>query len=109
MNTTTLNMEKKNILSKLNQILRNKLNSIKEKYSELETQHEGENAKAYKLKGTPFTITEVDKKWYVLLGQYRLTEAFNTKKEAIEDAKRYDWERIQQVIQVQIEENKKLK
>lgn len=60
-----------------------------------------------KVEGTPFTVVRHEEKCYVMLGNYRLTEEFKTMIEAIEDGKRFDWERIMQVIGVMIEEFKK--
>lgn len=59
------------------------------------------------IENTPFTVVRHEDKSYVMLGNYRLTEGMKTIVEAEEDAKRFDWERIMQVIGVMIEEFKK--
>lgn len=48
---------------------------------------------------TPFTIVTDEKGSFVVMGSYRLTTSM-TKEEAREDAKRTDWFRIMQVIEV---------
>lgn len=57
-----------------------------------------ELVKFHQVKNTPFTIVEIENKFKVVMGDYRLTEAFNTLEEAKKDAERMDWNRIMQVI-----------
>jgi hypothetical protein len=61
------------------------------------------------VENTPFTIYKHEKEWFVLIGMYRLSESFKTKEEALEDAKRTDWERMMQVMGVMIENYNKNK
>lgn len=56
----------------------------------------------FPVKDTPFTVAKNGKEWYVLMGKYRLTEAMETKEEAMRDAKGTKWMRIMQVIQIML-------
>jgi len=53
--------------------------------------------------GTPFTLVKQNENWYVLLGKYRLSEAYQEKEEALKDANRNDWMRTMQVVGIMIE------
>lgn len=64
-----------------------KLNSREDQYTII---HDVEN--------TPFKVIETERGSIVVLGKDRLTEPFEKVEEAIEDAKRMDWERITQVM-----------
>lgn len=53
------------------------------------------------VENTPFTvITHKDQGSAVFLGKFRLSHYFSEEKEAFEDAKRMDWERLIQVMGV---------
>lgn len=78
----------------------NKQNSFEEnneiiKYSEVED--------------TPFTIiNKENKEFFVVMGQHKVSEVFNTAEEALEDAKRADWSRVIQVVAILIKNQDKL-
>lgn len=67
-----------------------------------------EMIKLNEVKNTPFSILEKleneEYEYYVMLGKYRLSESFKSLEEAMEDAKRTDWERLMQVVGVMVEE-----
>ena len=52
---------------------------------------------------TPFTVVREGEKWFVVMGQYRLSEAFVNKDVAIRDACGITWNRIIQVLSVALE------
>lgn len=56
------------------------------------------------VENTPFTIERNEDKYYVRLGMYQLTDALESEAEALEDAKRVDWERMMQVMGIMIEQ-----
>lgn len=56
-----------------------------------------------KVENTPFTIVEAEEGVYTVLGKYRISENLGTLENALEDAKRTDWERMMQVMGVMIE------
>lgn len=56
-----------------------------------------------KVEDTPFTLIRQEKDWYVTIGKYRISEKIGSKEEAMEDAKRVDWERVMQVCGIMIE------
>lgn len=60
------------------------------------------------VENTPFTVAGVKQGWFVLIGNTRLTDGLESKEEALEDAKRVDWERMMQVMSVMIEQYAKL-
>lgn len=63
--------------------------------------------KKNEVKDTPFTIIEFENKFYVSIGtKYRLSEAFESKNEAITNAKSITWARIMQIINILKEETK---
>ena len=69
------------------------------------------NTKLVEFKGvkeTPFTLAKQNEEWYILLGKYRLSEGYETEKEAEKEAKRVCWNKIMQVISVIITEEKEL-
>lgn len=70
-------------------------------------QNSGEQLMQYhQVESTPFTIIKHEKGHTVMIGKYRLSEDYETAKEAMEDAKRMDWDRIMQVMGVMLEEYK---
>lgn len=73
--------------------------------SEIEQLFINDEEEAYKLKGTPMTIVRHKDDWGVLIGKYRLSEKFEHFGEALDDAKRQDWERVMQIIQLMIEQH----
>lgn len=56
-----------------------------------------------KVENTPFTLIRQESEWYVTIGKYRISESIGSKEEAMEDAKRVDWERVMQVCGIMIE------
>ena len=60
------------------------------------------------VKETPFTLAKQNEEWYILLGKYRLSEGYETEKEAEKEAKRVCWNKIMQVMSVIITEEKQL-
>ena len=60
------------------------------------------------VKETPFTLAKQNEEWYILLGKYRLSEGYETEKEAEKEAKRVCWNKIMQVNSVIITEEKQL-
>lgn len=58
------------------------------------------------VEGTPFTVISHEKGHTVMIGKYRLSDDYHFEDEALEDAKRMDWDRIMQVMGVMIEEYK---
>lgn len=59
-----------------------------------------------KLEGTPFTAIRNDDKWYLTLGKYRLTEELKSLEEAKAESLDASWERIMQIIQIMIDEDR---
>lgn len=55
------------------------------------------------VENTPFTIIREEEKWFVTLGRYRISQDMKSKEEAIEDAKRIDWDRVLQIMGITIE------
>lgn len=47
---------------------------------------------------TPFAVIESEQGFSVVMGKYRMSEAFKTKEEATENAKKITWMRILQVM-----------
>lgn len=60
------------------------------------------------VEGTPFVIISQEKSHIVTIGQYKLEEYQNIE-QAREDANRFDWERIMQVVDIMINYNLNLK
>lgn len=58
------------------------------------------------IKDTPFTAIRLDKDWFLTMGKYRLTEPVHTFEEIEEIAYNPTWDRIMQIMQIMIEENK---
>ena len=58
---------------------------------------------------TPFTIVRNEAEYMVVMGKFRISDTFKTKKEAVEYAKDKSWERILQVMSVMIEAYPNLK
>ncbi len=56
---------------------------------------------------TPFKAVKFGDLWYLTLGKYRLTNG-GTRDEVIEAAYDTSWERIMQIIQILIDENREL-
>ncbi|AXH73042.1 MAG: hypothetical protein [Microviridae sp.] len=59
-----------------------------------------------KIHNTPFTAVKMDDKWFLTMGKYRLTNTLTSLKECEAEATDTSWERIMQIIQIMIEENK---
>lgn len=55
------------------------------------------------IEGTPFTAVRQGKEWFLVMGRYRLTEALETKEQALEEGKNESWFRIMQVMRVMME------
>ena len=51
---------------------------------------------------TPFQVINAEDKYFVCLGNYRISEMFNTIGEAEEDAQKIDWNRIITIITIAI-------
>ena len=49
------------------------------------------------VEGTPFTIVKNEELWYILLGKYRLTEGYESKELALDEANTINWNKILQV------------
>lgn len=58
---------------------------------------------------TPFAIVKEGETYTVVLGEYKLSQPFNTEEEARTDAERKDWGRWMQVMHVMVEKNEKIK
>lgn len=56
------------------------------------------------VKGTPFTAIKYNDEWFLTLGKYRLTESKKTLSEVIKDAKRADWYRVMQIMNIVLDE-----
>ena len=61
-----------------------------------------QNYSVVAIENSPFTAVMVEDKWMVTLGNYQISDKFNTKEEAIKDAQRIDWNRIMVVITIAI-------
>lgn len=59
------------------------------------------------IKGTPFTAIKYENEWYLTMGKYRLTTGRKTLREVLKESKDASWERIMQIIQILIDEDKK--
>lgn len=53
---------------------------------------------------TPFTILKWDEKYYLCLGKYRLTEALDSKEQAMEEVNNASWFRMLQIIHAVVHE-----
>lgn len=61
-----------------------------------------------KVEGTPFTAVRYDNEWFLALGKYRLTQKLKSKEAVEEEADKFHWDRIMQVIQIMIDEQKEI-
>ena len=62
--------------------------------------HSSELKKTEGINGTPFVTVMYDGKFFVALGNYRISVYFDTKEEALDDAKRDDWDRRFQCMEI---------
>lgn len=46
------------------------------------------------IEGTPFLLIENNENYFLAIGKYRMEDYFTTKEEAIEKAKKIDWDNI---------------
>lgn len=73
-------------------------------------QHNNDSSKQLveklQIPNTPFTAVKFDKLWYLTLGKYRLTEGLDTYDQVEDNAHDASWNRIMQIIQIMIDENK---
>lgn len=63
-----------------------------------------------KVKDSPFEVIGLveKKEYFATLGEYRITEVYNTEKKAVDQVKKMNWNRVIQVVMILIEKlNKK--
>lgn len=60
-----------------------------------------------KIEGTPFTIVGLNDKYFLAMGNYRLTELFSTKEEAAVQLKENMWDVVMQIVIIVAEALKK--
>ena len=61
-----------------------------------------ENYLSSNVPNTPFQVINAEDKYFVCLGNYRISEMFNTIEEAEIDAQKIDWNRIITIITIAI-------
>ena len=61
------------------------------------------------LNGTPFTLVTDNGKVFGVMGNYRLTEGFESEEEAEKKVKAITWDRLVQVFSIMINEQDKIK
>lgn len=57
------------------------------------------------IEGTPFNLIKQDKKYFITIGNYQLTQQYNTEQEAIEDIQFNQWNIIVTLIDILITHN----
>lgn len=62
------------------------------------TSNSSELVEKEEIKGTPFTIIGMDKKYFLTLGDYRFTEAMTSKEEVIKYMETNMWDLVLQTI-----------
>jgi len=64
--------------------------------------------KKEEIKDTPFMLIGNEEGWFIVMGKYRLTEAFEHKKDAKKSVENITWNRVVQVMMIiaEIETNK---
>ena len=63
-----------------------------------------------KVKDSPFEVIGLveKKEYFAVLGEYRITEVYDTERKAIDQVKKINWNRVIQVVMILIEKlNKK--
>lgn len=73
---------------------------------EADKQNSSETIERENIENTPFTLIKVEEKWFGAMGKYRITEPSASKKEIETELKKVTWNRIVQVIQILIENQK---
>lgn len=56
------------------------------------------------VKGTPFSIIEKDGNYFGTIGNHRITDLYDEKKELEKNLKKTDWDKIVQVIYAVVEQ-----
>ena len=62
--------------------------------------HSSKLKETEEIKGTPFVTVKYNEQFFVALGNYRISEYFATIEEALDDAKRDDWDRRFQCMEI---------
>ncbi len=50
------------------------------------------------IRDTPFTVIEIDKQFFGVMGQHRITEVSDNKMKVIKELKKFSWNRVMQVM-----------
>ncbi len=58
------------------------------------------------VENTPFTIVKIDGEYFGTMGEYRLTEKFNTLEECEEAVSKFSWNRVIQVMMLLVDKLK---
>jgi len=61
------------------------------------------------MENSPFTIITIDQESFGVMGQYRLTETYKTRKEVEDELNKMTWNRLVQVFMILNELNDKTK
>lgn len=61
------------------------------------------------IENTPFTMVEIDNKYFAVIGEYKVTEEYNTKQELLNKINEKDWGLITSLIGVLIEKSETIK
>lgn len=68
----------------------------------LSTQQNAEEASSLasydKIEGTPFTVVGLNGKYFLAMGNHRLTEVFDSSEEAAEQLSKNMWEIVMQIV-----------
>ena len=52
------------------------------------------------IQGTPFAAVKFEDKWFLVIGNYRISELFDTYEEVVEDSKDASWDRLISVMEI---------
>lgn len=63
------------------------------------------------IEGTPFQLIKLENGFFLTMGNYRITEIYNTKEETLEliNTQKLNWYTLLTIINTMIEYNKKIK
>lgn len=87
----------------LNTMVNKVSNYIREKklnIQGLEIKVISEQTTMYKVKGTPYTIVQENGVYFNLIGKVRTSQDFTTIKEALKEAKRFNIEKVMELIEI---------
>lgn len=66
----------------------------------LELRYKSDQIEAYVVLGTPYQIIKENNVWFTVIGKIRTSPDFYTRKEAVKDAKRFNLEKVMEVVEI---------